>query len=54
LGDPVKKNEIGRVLVGKPERKRPLEDLRVDGSIILKWISKNRMGRHGVDCTGSG
>ena len=31
-----------------------LEDLRVDGSIILKWTFKNGMGRHGIDCTGSG
>jgi hypothetical protein len=27
------------VLVGKPERKRPLGDLGVDGWIILGWIS---------------
>ena len=28
-----------RVLVGKPEGKRPLGDLGVDGWIILGWIS---------------
>jgi len=26
------------VLVGKPEGKRPLEDLDIDGRIILMWI----------------
>ena len=29
---------MGRVLVGKPEGKNHLEDLGVDGSVILKWI----------------
>ena len=29
-------NDTG--LVGKPEGKRPLEILSVDGRIILKWI----------------
>jgi hypothetical protein len=27
-----------KTLVGKPEGKRPLEDLGIDGSIILKWV----------------
>jgi hypothetical protein len=27
-------------LVGKPEEKSPLEDLGVDGKIVLKWILK--------------
>jgi hypothetical protein len=32
-----------------------LEDLCRDGRIILKWIfTRNGMGRHGLDCTGSG
>jgi hypothetical protein len=44
---------VYRVLVGRPERKRHLGDLRVGGSIILKWIYKNGLGRHGLDCTGS-
>jgi hypothetical protein len=26
------------VLVGKPERKRPLGDTGVDGRILLRWI----------------
>jgi hypothetical protein len=29
-----------RVLVGKPEVNRPLENLDVDGRIILKWLSE--------------
>ena len=29
-----------RILVGKPEGKRPLGDLGVDGWIILGWISR--------------
>jgi hypothetical protein len=50
-GDQIKGNEMGgacsmheivrnayTILVGKPEEKRPLEDLSVDRKIILKWI----------------
>jgi hypothetical protein len=29
---------VYRVLVGKPEEKRPLERRGVDGRIILRWI----------------
>jgi hypothetical protein len=29
---------VYRVLVGKPERKRPLRDPGVDERIILRWI----------------
>jgi hypothetical protein len=31
---------VFRVLVGKPEGKRPLGDIGVDGWIILGWISR--------------
>jgi len=34
------KREVYRFLVGKPEGKRPLGDLGVNGWIILGWISK--------------
>jgi hypothetical protein len=30
------------VLVGKPEGKRPLEDLDIDGSITLRWTLGDR------------
>jgi len=29
---------VHRVLMGKPEGKRPLGDLDIDGRIILRWI----------------
>jgi hypothetical protein len=29
-----------RVVVGRPERRNNLEDLVVDGRVILKWIFK--------------
>jgi len=32
--------EVCRVLVGKPEGRRPLGNLGVDGWIILGWISR--------------
>jgi hypothetical protein len=31
---------VYRILVGKPEGKRPTGDLGVDGWIILGWISR--------------
>jgi hypothetical protein len=35
---------VHRVLVGKPEGKRPLEDPDVDGSIILRLIIRKLEG----------
>jgi hypothetical protein len=36
-------------LVGRPEEKNHLKDLGLDGRIILRWIFKKRMMRHGLD-----
>ena len=35
---------VHRVLVGKPEGKRPLGDQDVDGRIILRWIFRKLEG----------
>jgi hypothetical protein len=36
---------VYRVWVGRPEGKRPLDDLRIDGRIILKWSFKKWDGK---------
>jgi hypothetical protein len=41
-----------RVLVGKPEAKRPLG--KTEGRIILKWIFGKRVERCGLDAPHSG
>jgi hypothetical protein len=39
-----------RVLVGRPEGRRSLENPGIDGRIILKWIFKKwDGGGHGLD-----
>ena len=44
-----------RVLVGKPEGRRPLEDRGVDGRIILEWIlEKWDGGTDGIDLAQDG
>ena len=40
------------VLVGKPKGRDELEDLDVNGSIMLKWIL-NRLGRRGLGWSGT-
>ena len=35
---------VHKVLVGKPERKRPLGEQDVDGRIILRWILRKWEG----------
>ena len=41
--------DIHRVLVGKPEGRRP----GVNGRIVLRWISGSGMWGYGMDRTGS-
>jgi len=45
--------ERSRILVGKPEGKTEFQDLDVDGRILLKLSQRNRLGRHGVESSGS-
>jgi hypothetical protein len=46
---------VYRVLVGNPERKRPLGRLNMGGKIILKWILEKWDGvPDGLDSSGSG
>jgi hypothetical protein len=45
---------LHRVLVGKPEGKRPLERPRRDGRIILKLIFRKWEGLWGLEGVGSG
>jgi hypothetical protein len=42
------KRNAYRILVGKPEGKRPLEDLDLGEKVILRWIL-DMMGRHGLN-----
>jgi len=43
-----------RVLLGKPEVKRPLGRLRLRWGIILRWFFRKSEVGHGLDRTGSG
>ena len=40
--------------MGMPEGRRPLGDLGVDGTIMLKCISRSGIGRLGLGGAGSG
>jgi hypothetical protein len=41
-----------RSFVGKSEGRYNLEDLSVDGRIMLDWISENRVGGCGLNSSG--
>jgi hypothetical protein len=45
---------VHRVLLEKPEGKRPLGDPDVDGNIILRWIFRNWEGVVGTGGSGLG
>jgi hypothetical protein len=38
-----------RFIVGRPDGKRQLEYLQLDGRVILKWIIKKWKGGHVLD-----
>lgn len=44
-----------RILVGNPQERDHLEDLAVEGSVILKWITmkRNRIVEYGLDSSRS-
>jgi hypothetical protein len=45
---------VYKVLVGKPEGKRPLEDQGVGGKMVSEWILGRLAWGCGLDSTGSG
>jgi hypothetical protein len=49
-----KERDVCRVLVGKPEGKRPWGDPGIDGRIILRWIFRKWDVEYGLDWAGSG
>ena len=48
------RRDVYRVLVGKPDGKRPLEEPVVDEKIILIWIFRKWNVGQGLDRAGSG
>jgi hypothetical protein len=51
MGDTRKAHEV---LVRNPEGRNHFEVLGTDGTIILKWVFKNKMGVCGLDSSGLG
>jgi hypothetical protein len=49
-----KRKDAYRILVGKSEGKNHLEDLGLDGNIILRWIFRKGGWGLGLDLSGSG
>jgi hypothetical protein len=49
-----KKRNKYKILVGKPEEKRPLRRPNVGGRIILRWMLEKYDGGYGLDRCGSG
>jgi hypothetical protein len=45
---------VYRVLVGRPEGKRPLEDLGIGGRITLRWTLGKLESMGELDSSGSG
>jgi hypothetical protein len=50
----VKSINVYDILVRKRERKNHLEDLDIDGKIILEFMLRNWSGICGLDSSGSG
>jgi hypothetical protein len=46
----VKMRSMYKILVGKPERQRPLGRLGIDGRIILEWIVRKYSGKMWTGC----
>jgi hypothetical protein len=44
---------VYNISIGKPEGKKSLGNLGVDGTMILEWILGNRMVSCGLDAVGS-
>jgi hypothetical protein len=45
----VERRDAYRVLVGKPEGRRPFEDEGADGNVMLKWVFKKDAWGRGLN-----
>jgi hypothetical protein len=48
------KKNVYKIVFGNLKGRGYAEDLGADGRIILEWIFENRVGRFGLDASGSG